>query len=151
MVAAVVAVSLDQGMGYTRHLGSDGGVGLALQIGIIGVPPDVAFELPSEAVLTLSESRGGSQPVGVAQAGIVSLGELVASVALPALAGGEVEATELQVLTVMGEAAQVPAFCQDDQGDDRAHAREGLEPLVVWVADQVGVGLLSRDWWSWVR
>ena len=128
MVAPVVCVALDQGMGHPRHLGGDGGVGLAFQIGVMGVPPDVAFELPAEAVLSLADGRGGGQPVGVAQPGVAPLGELIATLGLAALAGGEVKATEFQVLAVMAKAAQVAAFCQDDQGDDGPYSRKGLQP-----------------------
>lgn len=105
-------------MGHPRHLGGDGGVGPAFQTGVMGVPPDVAVELPAEAILSLADGRGGGQPVGVAQAGVAQLGKLIATLGLAALAGGQVEAAELQVLAMMGETTQVVAFCQDDQGDD---------------------------------
>ena len=68
MGAAVVRVALDQGMGYPRHFGGDGSVALRFR-STSGGPPDVAFELPTEAVLSLANGRGGGQPVGIAQAG----------------------------------------------------------------------------------
>ena len=98
MVAAVVCIAFDQGMSYTRHLGCDGGVGLALQVGIIGIPPDISLELPPEAVLPLTNGNGSGEPVGVAEPRVAPFGELVAAPALAALAGGKVKATELQVL-----------------------------------------------------
>ena len=116
MVAAVLRVLLDQGMGHPRHLGCDGGVSFAFQIGIVRIPPYVAFELPPEAVLPLAYGRGGCQPVGAAKAGVALFGELVAALGLAALAGGKVKATEFQVLAVMGKSAQIPALCQGNQG-----------------------------------
>ena len=131
-------------MCYARHLCCDGGVGLALQIGIIRIPPYIAFELPPETVLPLAYSSGGSQPEGVAKAGVASFGELITPLALAALTGGKVKATEFQVLAMMGKATQISAFGQDDQGDDGSHSWKGLEPLVVCVGGQMDICLLFK-------
>ena len=54
--------------------------------------------------------------------------------------GGQIEATELQELTVMAEAAQVAGLGQDGQGVDRADAGDAAQQLVVGALRQEGVG-----------
>lgn len=101
-------------MGHPRHLCGAGATGLALQIRAIQARPDIPLDLQSEAVLSLTNGSG----IGL------------------------VEAAELEVLTVLGQAAQVAAHRQDDQCDNGSHPGKHLEPMIVWVAGQVGFGLL---------
>src|SRR6056297_1202920 len=60
----------DHGVYGARHLGRDGGVGLAAQMGVVSVPRDIAFELVTEAIGTFENGHLACHPEGSAQPGV---------------------------------------------------------------------------------
>src|ERR1700680_5067586 len=94
----IVGSSLDQGMSDARHLGSDGGQGLAPEILVVAILGDVTPEVIAEAVIALLDCDLGRQPEGPAQAGIAERREPGLTAELSGLMGGKIETAELQEL-----------------------------------------------------
>lgn len=115
----------ERGVYRARHLGRDGGVGLAVQMGIVAVPRDVAFELVTEAVGAFEYSNLSSHPEGSAKSRIAVFRDAALAAEHVGLHGCEIHATELQDLAVMAETARIAGLRQDGQGIDRADTGNG--------------------------
>jgi hypothetical protein len=90
-------------MRHPRHLGGERGHRLATAIGIIGVTGNIAAELIAEAVVGLPSGDLRRHPERPAQPGIAVLRQFGPAAECAGLAGGEVEAAELQELAMMAE------------------------------------------------
>jgi hypothetical protein len=105
-------------MGHACHLGSHGDIRHALAVGAGGITPEISFELVSEAVLTQPHSHGGGHPKGATETRVAVFRQLGGSPELSRLLGREIEATELEELAMMVEAAKVAGFGQDRERQD---------------------------------
>jgi len=90
-----------------RHLGGNGSQRLALEIGVVAIPGNVALVFGSEAVVALPDGHVGGHPKGASQPSVAELGKHGATAELPRLMRGEIEAAKLQELPMMSEAAQI--------------------------------------------
>jgi len=94
----------------TRHLGRERGHGLTAAIGIARMAGHVSSELVAEAVVALARCRLRGHPKSAAQARVAVLRQLGAAPEGAGLAGGEVEAAELQELAVMTKAPEIASL-----------------------------------------
>ena len=138
----IIGTGFDDGMRGARHLGGNGSQRLALEIGVVAIPGDVALVLGSEAVIALADGDLGGNPEGASQSSIAELRQPGLTAKLAGLVGGEIEAAELQELAMMTEAAQVAGLGQDGHRDDRSDARNLPQALIVGVVNQCSMGLV---------
>ena len=137
MEATEVGPGFDDPVSYTCHFRGHSDVRHALAIGTQRITPEISFELVSEAVLTQTHSHGGGHPKGAPKPRVAVLRELGGSPELPRLLGREIEATELEELAMVVEAAQVAGFGQDRERQDGADARHLLKTFEVGVVLEV--------------
>ncbi len=142
MEAAEVGSGFDDPMGHTCHLGGDGDIGHALAIGTCGITPEISFELVPEAVLGLAHGDRCSHPEDATQPCVAVLRELSGTAEQARLLRRQIEATELEELTMMAEAAQIAGFSQDGERQDGANAGDLLQALEVGVVLEMESGPL---------
>ena len=119
-------------MDNASHLGGNCGQRLSAEIRTAAVSGNVALELVSEAILTLTNGDLSGNPQAASQTRVSKLRKPGLSAILTRLLGREVKTAELQELPVMAEAAQVTSLCDDSQGNDRANAWYAPERLSRW-------------------
>ena len=61
---SIIGTGLDDGMDGARHLGGNGSQRLALEIGVVAIPGNVALVFGSEAIVTLPDGHVGGHPKG---------------------------------------------------------------------------------------
>ena len=120
-------------MGHTCHLRSDGDIRHTLPVGTGRITPEISFELVPEAILAQPHGHGGGHPERTAKSCVAILRQLGGAAKLARLLGREIEATELEELTMVVEAAQVAGLGQDRESQDRADAWHLLETPKVGV------------------
>ena len=86
---------------------------LALEIGIVSVPSDVALELVPKAVVALTDRDLSCEPKRSPQARIAILRQLRLATEHAGLHRGEIKPAELQELTVMAEPTQIAGLGND--------------------------------------
>ena len=127
---SIIGAGFDVGMNSARHLGGNGYQRLALEIGVVTVPGDVALILGPEAVSRcLIASRAAIQKARLSR--VAELGKLGAAAKLPGLMRGEIQTAELEELAMVAEAAQVASFGENGQGIDRTNARHLAQAVVI--------------------
>jgi hypothetical protein len=142
MEAAEVGSGLDDPVSYTCHFGSNGDIRHALAIGTRGITPEISFEFVPEAVLGLAHSDGGGHPEGTTQTCVAVLRELGGAAELARLLSREVQAAELEELTVMCEAPQIAGFGKDRECQDGTNAGNLLKTAGVGVVPEMKSGAL---------
>jgi hypothetical protein len=131
VIAAIRLVVLHDRIGHPRHLRRDGRQGLASHIRIAGLLSGVALVFVPKGVFVHSHCPLCRHPEGHAEPGIAPLRECLAPPELPRLARGEIQATVLEELAMMREAAEITALRENHHGQDRRDAWQGAEPLEV--------------------
>lgn len=135
---SIIGIALDKGVCHPGHLGGHGGQCLAPQISVEWIFGDVAHELLSEVVLTLAYGHLAGHPERASKSRVTILGELALTTEAAGLVRRQIEATELQELTIVSEATQIAGFGKNRQGMDRPDARKLAKPPVIgMVAEQL--------------
>ena len=129
-------------MRCARHLGGNGCERLALEIGVVAIPRDIALVLGAKAIVALANGNLGGNPESTPQTGIAILRELCLTSELARLMGRQIEAAELEKLAMVTKAAKVASFRQNDHGVDRSDAGDLAQSPVVRVVGHRSVSLL---------
>jgi len=123
MEAAVIGSGPDERIGYTRDLGSDSDVSLALTVCTTWITSHVALELGPETVFAHAYSNAGGHPKDRTESRVAAFRKSRETTELSRLFGGEIESTELQKLPVMRKPSQISGLGEDGQSRDRPDAR----------------------------
>lgn len=120
-------------MRRARHLGGNGSERLAPEIRVVAIPRDVALVFGPEAVVALTNGNLGGDPEGAPQSRIAEFRQLRLAAELSGLVGREIEAAELQELTMITKATEIAGLGKYGHRHNRPDARDLSQALIVSV------------------
>lgn len=125
MITPVTGICLDQCMSNTRQLGSDCSSAFSTQIWVCGIFPNIASIFGRERILSLSNGAGSGKPESITKARITSFAKAIGASVITTLVCRKIEATKVQVLTVMAKSTDIAAFGDNNQSNDGSNTRYG--------------------------
>ena len=128
---SIIGAVLDYSVGDACHFCGNRRQRLAFQISVISISRYVSVVFVTKAVLSLTDRNLTGHPERAPQPRIAILRELALAAELAGLVRGQIQAAELQELTIMSKAAQVTSFGEYGQGVDRPNARQLSQSLII--------------------